>query len=204
MYIEIGDRNGKKYLLETEAGDEAGTIRFLSSKTAASENHIGEVGGRAKIATATFARPADVLAYASGDLVANSTVAGAVTPLSFAVARVAAGSGMVRRVAVRKTGTAVANASFRLHLYSASPVVSNGDNGVYLTDKAANYMGRVDVVVDQAFTDGAVGTGVPAAGLEVNFALAAGQNIYGVLEARGAYTPVSGETFTVDLEVLQN
>ena len=37
----------------------------------------------ADIVTATLTRPADTTAYASGDLVANSTTAGSVTPLTF-------------------------------------------------------------------------------------------------------------------------
>lgn len=172
--------------------------------TVEGEAHVGEVGGRTVKAAATFNRPADTTAYASGDLVANSTTAGSVTVMSLTVARVAAGSGMIRRARVRKTGTSITNAAFRLHLYNASPTVSNGDNGAFLTTLAASYMGKLDVTMDQAFTDGASGNGVPSVGSEINFALTSGQVIYGLLEARGAYTPASGETFTVELEVLQN
>jgi hypothetical protein len=168
--------------------------------------YILKVGSHegALLASQSFTRPADTTAYASGDLVANSTVAGSVVPLALSVARTAGGTGSIRRARLRKTGTSITSAAFRLHLYSASPVPSNGDNGAWLTTQAAAYMGAIDVTLDKAFTDGAFGAGTPNAGAEINFDLASGQTIYGLIEARGAYTPVSGETFTVDLEVWQD
>lgn len=147
-----------------------------------------------------FTRPADTTPYASGDLVANSVTAGSVVPLAFSMV---GRGGYVKRVRVKKSGTGVTNAAFRLHLYTASPVPANGDNGAWSTTKAANYLGSVDVTVDKAFTDGAVGVGSPTVGAEVPFNLAAlpsGRTLYGLLEARGAYTPASGETFDVSLE----
>lgn len=171
----------------------------------ASEAHIGKVGGEQVLATAAqMTRPADTTAYALGDLVANSTTAGSVVPLPFTVARLPAGSGMIRRARLRKSGTSITNASFRLHLYSASPTPSNGDNGAWLTNQVANYIGSFDITMDKVFTDGASGNGLPTIGSEINFSLASGQVVYGLLEARAAYTPVSAETFDLALEVLQN
>ena len=149
---------------------------------------------------ASFTRPADTTAYASGDLVANSTTAGSVVPMRFDLGVIANG-GMVRRVRIAKSNTSITSASFRLHLYAASPTPANGDNGAWSTDQAAFYMGSFDVTMDKAFTDGAVGNGVPAVGSEVNF----GRNTYyGLLEARAAYTPASAEVITVELEVIRN
>lgn len=169
----------------------------------AGENHIGQVGGSTVRITATFARPADTTAYASGDLVANSTTAGSVSALTFTnIGRIAGAGGMIRRARVKKSGGNITNASFRLHLYSATPAtITNGDNGVWLTDGAANYLGSIDVTCDKAFSDGAAGNGVPAVGSEINFT---SQTIYGLIEARGAYTPANAETFDVSLEVIQN
>lgn len=172
---------------------------------AAGENHIGQVGGHAATPSATFTRPADTTAYASGDLVANSTTAGSVVPMSFAAAaRVAAGSFAIRRVRLRKSGTSLTNASFRVHFYSASPTPANGDNGAWSTDGVANYLGAFDVTMDRAFTDGAHGAGLPIQGSEVAVALASGQTVYALIEARSAYTPASGETFATTPEIWQN
>jgi hypothetical protein len=148
------------------------------------------------VSAPTFTRPADTTAYASGDLVANSTTAGSVVPLAFTASQVANSSHQVRRVRIVKSGTSVTNASFRLHLYNASPTPANGDNGAWSTSQAANYLGAIDVTVDKAFTDGAAGQ----ATTEIN----ARGTVYGLLEARGAYTPASAETFTVRLELMQD
>lgn len=160
------------------------------------------VSGYAALAAATFTRPADTTAYASGDLVANSTTAGSVTPLQLTAARVAAGSFLINRVRLRKSGTGTTGASFRVHLFNAAPTVANGDNGVLSMTGSASYIGRVDLDLSASspFSDGA------AAQADANMlvALASGQSIWALIEARGAYTPASGETFQVLAEVAQN
>jgi hypothetical protein len=154
--------------------------------------------------SANFTRPADTTTYAVGDLVANSTTAGLVVPMQFTVGRVAAGSAMIRRVKLLKTGTTLTNANFRLHLYRSAPTPSNGDNGAWLTGHSG-YLGAFDLACDRAFTDGAHGaSGFPLNGSEMSVKLASGTLIYGLLEARGAYIPISGEVFTIELETLQN
>jgi hypothetical protein len=169
----------------------------------AGEAHIGEVGGPLANPSANFTRPGDTTPYTSGDLAANSVTAGSVVPLSWTAARIAAGSFMVRRARLQKSGTGVTAASFRLHLYTASPTCTNGDNATWLTT-LSGYIGAIDITVDRAFSDGAAGSGAPVTGSEHNVKLAAGQTIYGLLEVRGAYTPANAEVFTVVLELLQN
>ena len=70
--------------------------------------------------SASFTRPNDTTAYASGDLVANSTTAGSVVPLQIDLGNVAAvGHGITRitRARLTKSGTSPTNANFRIHLY---------------------------------------------------------------------------------------
>jgi hypothetical protein len=150
------------------------------------------------IASANFSRPADTNAYAVGDLIANSTTAGSVTPMEF---KVTASGGPVSliRVRLRKTGTGVTSASTKLHLWTKSPTVTNGDNGAFLPNQAATYLCAFEVTSMQAFSDGAVGDGIPAVGT-LAAAIVPGTTLYGLTEARGAYTPSSGETFTWVLE----
>lgn len=152
--------------------------------------------------SASFTRPADTTAYASGDLVANSTTAGSVVPMSFTAARVSAGGFRVRRARIKKSDATLTNAQFRLHLYGADPSAStgitNGDGAAWLT-KHANYIGSIDITVDKAFSDSSAGSAAPAATLHVT--LASGQTVWGLLEARAAYVPVSAESFTVALEL---
>jgi hypothetical protein len=149
-----------------------------------------------RLPSANFTRPADTTAYASGDLVANSTTVGSVVPMTFSPCTKGAGrSGQIRRVRISKTGTSITNTTVRVHLFSVLPTVStNGDNGaITIATGAAGYLGQVDVVINQAFTDGAAGQLVT----EINFNAL---TLYGLLEARGAWTPASAEVITVTLE----
>lgn len=156
------------------------------------------------VSAVSFTRPADTTAYASGDLVANSTTVGSVAPLNFPACSNGIGRSMqIRRVRIGKSGAGVTNASFRVHLFNVLPTVStNGDNGaITIATGAAKYLGKVDVTVDQLFTDGAAGQ----ATTEINcFPVGGASNLYGLLEARGAYTPASAEVFTVSLEIVQD
>lgn len=169
----------------------------------ASDQGTLAVGGNSVVVGGTFNRPADTTAYASGDLVANSTTAGSVTPISAAAARVNAGTGVIRRVRLTTSKTGLVGTEvFRVHLFKNSPTVTNGDNGVFAAAGiAAIALGRVDVTLDYVYSDGSKGF----VATDIVFdAGAATQNIYALIEARGAYTPASGETFTLALEVLQD
>lgn len=150
----------------------------------------------------TITRPADTTAYASGDLVANSTTAASVTPFSFGGAiRAGLNNGFrIEEVRLRKSTTSTTNASFRAHFYRASPgTPTNGDNGAWLTS-GANYVGGFDITCDRVFSDGAFGRGVPLVGSSLLMMPTSGSTLFALLEARGAYTPGNAETFTLDIE----
>lgn len=171
-----------------------GNLRTISSITGAFGTIINP--------SSTFTRPADTTAYASGDLVANSTTAGSVTPLSWTAARVATGNFFIRRTRLTTSNTAITNASFRIHFYTSSPTPSNGDNGAWLTNMSG-WVGAMDITLNEVFTDGAMGVGVPNTGSEIAVALPSSQTLYALIEARAAYTPTSGGTFTVVPEIYQ-
>ncbi|MDV2987017.1 UNVERIFIED_CONTAM: hypothetical protein Q9R58_22160 [Methylobacteriaceae bacterium AG10] len=170
----------------------------------------GNVGAYASVATASFARPANTTAYAAGQLVANSTTAGSVAAMQFTAARTTGGTGLVRRARLTKSSTSLLYTNFEILLYRATaggacPTSAAGDGATYSTDSALLYVGRIPVSMDVAFTDGAKGIGTPNTGSEIVFDAPAGyQTLCGFLRATGAYTPVSGETFTAALEILPN
>lgn len=152
--------------------------------------------------TATFTRPNDTTAYATGDLVANSVTNTSVTPMSFVVTGNVHGPLFVRRVKIKKSTNVTTAAQFRLHLYASSPTVANGDNGAWSSSESG-YYGSIDVTVDKAFTDPASnGVGVPQSGTGTEITVPGGTDltIYGLLEARAAYAPGAQEVFTVILE----
>lgn len=153
-----------------------------------------------RVVGTTVTRPADTTAYAAGDLIANSTTAGFVTPITFAGV---GSSGTITKWRLR-TNRAASGTGWvaRLHLYRAVPTPSNGDNGAWLTNKAADWIGSLDAVMDTQFTDGAAGNGTARVGPGITYDLgSATDTLYGLLETRSAYTPASGETFTPDLEI---
>jgi hypothetical protein len=156
--------------------------------------------------SATFTRPADVNAYTAGDLIANSVTAGSVVPMRFDMGNSfpQAQFRLTRARLFKSSVTVGALAAFRLHLYQGLPVVTNGDNGAYLTTQAANWIGNVDVAASTmfAFSDGAAGNGAAAAGSEILLRATAAGPVYGLLVALAAYVPTSAETFTVTLEEL--
>lgn len=161
---------------------------------------VFNVSGTTLTPSATFTRPSDTTQYAVGDLVANSTTAGSVTALALTCARTAAGYFTITKVRLRKSGTSVTNAAFRVHLYLSAPTASNGDNGAYLTNNVANYLGAFDVNSMMAFSDGAAGNGAAMTSNQATGKLPSGLTCHALIEARAAYTPASGETFTVTLE----
>lgn len=160
---------------------------------------IGAVSRGFTIASATFGRPADTNAYAAGDLVANNTSAGSVTPMSLSVGRFTAANGRVKSVRLSKSTNTLTNASFKVHFYTVSPTPANGDNGAWSTDQAATYLGSVGITMDKAFTDGANGR----SDCDLPFAAVA-NTIFALLEVTGPYAPGSAEVFVLKAEVEQD
>lgn len=153
-------------------------------------------------------RPADVTAYASGDLVANSTVAGSVTPFLFAGVRATGYKGLVRRVFMVKSQNSLALADFRLHLFrDAPPTVSNGDNGALaVATNMDKWIGAIDLPFTTSPPPILTATGnrlfaTPAVALP--FSTAQSASLWGLLEARAAYVPASAETIQLGLDIDQ-
>jgi hypothetical protein len=104
----------------------------------------------------------------------------------------------IRRVRLLGDKADATNFNFRVHLFSVLAITcANGDNGAFSVNKAANYLGQVDIATGQLFTDGAMG----AATCDI---ISAAGTVYALLEARAAYTPASGEVFILTLEVDQD
>lgn len=144
----------------------------------------------------TITRPNDTTAYASGDLVANSTTAGSVTPFQLYIPY---GRGFkLWRTGINKSTATTTNAQFRVHFYKDSPTVANGDNGAF-SSTSSNYLGFQDVDgTAPTFSNNFRAFG-SATSITLYMVTDTDQLIYGLLEARAAYTPGAQETFSLVL-----
>lgn len=190
------------------AGTASSTVLTVQGIAGATPQPVGGVTVT-QAASSTITRPADTTAYASGDLVANSTTAGSVTNLQFTtLARVSGGSGVIIGAQIQKSTNSVTNAAFRLHLFNTAPTyTSNGDNTALTTvvvASAKGYLGYIDITAMVGFSDVSWGSGAPDNSRGGVPYVATAQIIYGLLEARGAYTPGNAEVFTVTVDALQD
>ena len=157
------------------------------------------------ITSSTLTRLANATAYASGQLVANSTTAASVVPLTWADA-VRFSDGRSVRIDRARLFKSSANAlgSFRLWLFRAAPTLAVGDTGTLAGGvTVADLVGRFDfdMTTGALGSDGCAAAGIPMIGPAVLTTLPAGSStLYGLIEARGAYTPGSAETFSIRLE----
>jgi len=155
-----------------------------------------------EIIRASFTRPADTTIYAAGDLLANSVTPGSVVPIAFTSSNVPC---RIQRVTMLSSNDAVANKNFTLYLFTAQPTVTNGDNGAFAL---ATQFSALQAVFGST---AAVNTGAGA--VNVFYPLdgaATPQNgwipqlmpgtFWGLLKVNAAYTPTSGETFTLLVE----
>jgi hypothetical protein len=159
--------------------------------------------GATKIITGTFTRPNDTTAYAANDGVTNAT--SSPSPITFANAVQGAGLGAVLRTAImRKSTTAITNATFRLYLFDITPTVVPNDNAAYSLAIAdgANLIGTIDFSL-VAGSDFAWGVGTLSPDVQP-FVVAVGTSIFGIAQVLAAYAPGAQEVFTFELGDFQD
>lgn len=166
---------------------------------------------------APFTRPADVTAYASGDLVANSTTAADVVPLDFNQGDFwNLRSGWIRRANLRIVAPAVgiANGTFNLDLFRRRPRVNAGDNAALAVRQGPNgeprWICRLTGSLVLTTSVEAVGQLTPGSAtnpfdvpIKLERANAPGEiddGLFGLLSAGGAWTPVALAQFHVSLD----
>ena len=159
--------------------------------------------------SSSFTRPANTTVYTINTIVANSTTAGSVVPLSWTAARVNGGNGYVRRaVMVTSNHTLATAGSFLLHLYNgtAAPTTASGDNAAFSAAVTeVNDFCTIPITLDNKGSDNSTGRGQPDVGSECNFVTGGSTTtIWGILAVTSAYTPLSAEVEKIILEIHQN
>lgn len=159
----------------------------------------------------SFSRPANTTQYAANELVANNATAASVTPLRFSVDK-SLGKGRICRARIYSSNSAVTAANFNLHLYARDPgTPTNGDNGAFGVTSGRYWIGTVacdmssgsEITTSTDKSKGFAISGFIQFDLEAEGDWATSRAIYGLLETASAatYTPASGETFEVALEI---
>ena len=155
--------------------------------------------------SATVIRPANTTAYASGQAVCASTSVNC-TPLQVTVAGATGATGTIGRVWLLKSGSATTNASFNVSLFSSAPIVTSvHDASSYVGPFAAdvgNWVGDCSCTTPTPTSDGTAQQKyecIPTSPTSLNQYQALGGQTYvdAMIWTAGAYTPASGETFTV-------
>lgn len=185
------------------SADLSGNTRVIP---AATEVHLGQVGGTTVAVGVEITRPADTTAYAANDSVNTST--SAPTLITFANAsRVASGTGYITKARLT-TDQSACVAQMRLWLYNANTAFLNNDNAAFLikyADKATR-IGYIDfpALSTEAGSDCAFSFVPDSDPATPNFTALAftadsGRSIYGAFETKTAFTPASGQKFYVEL-----
>lgn len=165
-------------------------------------------GGITVIRSVSKTRPADTTAYAAGDVINESTSAGTVWTFADA-ARMLGGSGIINKVEIVDYAYVATTLQCELWLFNTT-VGADFDNAVF-TPTDAELLTRVAVIpISTAYVgDATAGTGgnvsLTSGVVNQSFKCAiADDSLYGVLVARNAYVPISGEIFNIQLFIYQD
>ncbi len=161
----------------------------------------------------TITRPADTNQYAARDVVANSTTAAVVATFSgCGVPRTNgnnSGSGLIRSATIVQDSFVATSPDLLLFLFTVSPTTQNDNVKFAVTDADLNNcIGTIPFTtwVTGKDTSGAGGSQIDyEKDVNLVFKCAAGdQDLYGILIELSTYTPVSGESFKIVLNITQD
>lgn len=154
----------------------------------------------------SFTRPANVTAYTAGDVVADSATAAAV--LTFEAVTPGDGLGTtLDEIVFTSSANVATKPDLELWLFKTAPATYGNDNEAFApTDAETQDCIGVAAIPVASFKVGL--SGADAAGnvvcnpraLGIRIAGLTDNKMYGVLVARNAYVPVSGEVFTILLK----
>lgn len=181
--------------VEPVAPDAAGTPGAYATT-------VQGIGGNTRF---SFARTADITAYAAGDVIGINN-AGSAGSAIHAITTIgpAAGHIFITDVNFEIDITAVVSGmtSFKLHLYNASPdaIVDNVAWDLSSAGDRTKYLGFVDLGVPVD-----VGSTLYVQNIAVNKKIklaAASTTLYAQLQTVGAWTPASGSVFVIDIHTV--
>ncbi len=192
----VSDGAGTLVAYSQPVGAITGSVSITGTPTVAltgSEAHIGEVGGKTIVVTATPGLSV-AGAYVTGDYVGTSTL-----PMTFTASRVALGSGIVHSAAL--IDYAKQSVQTELWLFDASVTTPN-DNAVWdISDgDALKLVGVINFDTYYACTSNSVAT---VTNVGIAYRSTSSTSLYGCLVTRGSPTYTTGD-ISVRLGILQD
>jgi hypothetical protein len=157
-----------------------------------------------KVITVGKTRPGDTTTYAAGDVIAESTSAATVWTFP-GFARSAGLGGILQGAELIGSTAQTLKLDAELHLFDVAPVTQNDNVAWAPSDtEIESSLGFVSFATASWKTAGANGL-IAAEGIAKVMQCAAGQtSLFGILIARNAYVPTSGEKWTVRLHCIQD
>lgn len=158
-------------------------------------------GGQATFeSTLQFTRPANVTAYAVGDVISDSVSA----PTAFAIPDVGSEVGqsvLITKLTVHLSTKAATALACRVWLFNAAPTVANDNSPLTLTDAENRACPtRISPIIGGSATNNFM---LETQDVSELFKLGAAlKSIPFLLEARNAYTPASAEIFDITIRGL--
>lgn len=172
-------------------------------------DHLQVSGGRLWVSPLGFpktisvdvTRPADAVAYASGDAISNSTTAPTSGGFTLTgAARKSNGSGLITDVVVTSSNDPATRLSGEVFFFNQT-VTNINDNAAFAVSDT-EIKTCVGVVPFSLFDAGNNGFS-HMTGLNIMFTCVGSADLRFLLRARNAYTPISGEVITVVVKILQ-
>jgi hypothetical protein len=159
--------------------------------------------GSAATITTSVTRPLDTTTYAANDAMSNSTSSPAV--ISFAsAARVSGGSGIVTDLLLTSSIDPALLLDCELWLFDSAPTALNDNAAFALSDTdVLKLVGVVPLTLATTTAGSGTSSFAHAQNLNIGFTCVGGTTLYGLLKAKNAYVPASGEVLTLRAKVVR-
>lgn len=154
-------------------------------------------------------RPANTTPYAANEVVCGSPCNAMTLTLVANPSVQGIQATLANRVLLTKSGPGTTNAGFNLLLFSQPPTMPAADQSAYVGPYAADlksYLGQAQCSTPNSTNDASASvwfectlSNPNSSGVTVFQRQPTGTQVWGVLQATGAYTPASGEVFTAYL-----
>lgn len=156
----------------------------------------------------TITRPSDTNTYAANDVICNSTSAPTIQTIT-GCARYNLGSGTIIDAVLIDGGNETLKLDADFFLFDTTVTMDNDNAAFTPTDtEMGTYVGVIQFVGGTA-RSGTAGTGGNCvypnalASQPIAFTCVTTTTLYGILVARNAYVPISGETFKIRMKIYQ-